>query len=449
MKVNTKKKNTKGVVSISVLLFLSMIIYLFRQKEDVGITYNYLCFALLLITIYIYFKSIKKNNFLDFDTIFILILAIIGFVYPVFLYSESSPFIFFYGLSFNTSFINSGTIFFLLGLQSYFLGSLSAVAKKNKKKQYKTIISTSFLILSVIVLSVLFVLLGGVRYYQAMYNEEVSSNTSPIAFQIMVLLHAFSIVVIATEFYNKKIKSNYKISKLLIITILGVVLLMLYAGNRTFASYLGLPIILLWTFFFKKINKTGAMIFFSLSFFLMFVIQSFRSGSDIEIPTNLGKSLSDLVIVSRATYSSIEYVDEKGFTYGLSMSGGFFGVIPSLESSLLNNTYLIKDDFGSAETLTRYTLGANRNVGLGTNLIADIYMSFGLPGLLFFMFILGRFIRLKTIKSLRLDYYSLISLTVMISYAAFLPRSSYSIPFKLLIWCYIIAKFNFFITNKK
>ena len=450
MKTNSKNpKSHKGVVHISLLLLLSIIIYLFRQKQDVEIMYNYICFILLLISTYTYYKYIKKKNFLDFDTIFIFILTVIGFLYPVFLYSKSSPFLFFFGLSFNIGFINTGTILFLIALQAYFLGSLSTVVKKNNKLAPKNEINTSFLILIVIILSISFIGLGGIGHFQAMYKEDVASNASPMTFQVMVLLHAFSIVVIGTEFYNKKVNSNYKFSKLFIITILGVMFLMLYAGNRTFASYLGLPIIVLWAFFFKKVNKIGIILFFSISLSSMFVIQSLRSGAEVKLPTNLGKSLSDLVIVSRSTYSSLEYVTKNGFTYGLSMSGGLFGIIPSLESYLLNNTNMLKDDLGSAETLTRFTLGADRSVGLGTNLVADIYLSFGFFGLFFLMFILGRFIRLKSIKALELNYYSIISLTVMISFAAFLPRSSYSIPFKLLVWCHIISKFNLLLTKKK
>jgi oligosaccharide repeat unit polymerase len=431
-------------------LIVSLILYLFRPIGVVDLYYNYVCFGLAMLSTYFYFKFKSKKNYFDFDTILIFILLIIGFFYPTFLYDEKSPFIFFYELEFNIQYINTGTCLFLIGLQSYFIGSLQNFKKNNDFISNKTrIINTNFLLILLIILTFLFIFFGGLDYFRAMYNENYNGSISSLAMQSMVLLHCISIVVIATEFYNKMIDQNYKISKILVFTVFGLVFMMLKVGNRTFASQLALPIIILWAKFYKNLNFVKVLFIFIVSIFSMFIVQINRSGRDIFSSFELAKVLSDLTIVSRATYSSLEYVSLYGFTYGKSMLVGIIGIIPSLESIIIDNSSFTRNDFGSAEVLTTFTLGTDRNVGLGTNLIADIYLSFGLIGLIFLMFFLGNFISKKDFEAQNLNYFSLVSLTVLLSYTVFIARSSYTIPIKLLVWCYFISKINLLLTNKK
>ena len=155
------------------------------------------------------------------------------------------------------------------------------------------------------------------------------------------------------------------------------------------------------------------------------------------------------MIVTKSTYYCLEYLEINGYSYGLTMSGGLSGIIPSLESNLINNYGVDKDDLGSAETLTRFVLGRERSYGLGTNIIADIYLSFGLVGVLVLMWVLGVFTRRCYLGTLNMNYFSIITYSVLVSYSVFLARTSYTHPVKLLLWCFIIGKINIFLTQKR
>jgi oligosaccharide repeat unit polymerase len=436
---NLKKARTRGVYLILSLMFLSFIL-LYVCPIHYSKSFNNLSFILVIVSTFIFFKYSNKNNYLDFDTIFITIFFLVCFIFPVFLYDSRYPFIFFYGMEFDVNKINMGTVISVIGIQSYFIGSLSP-KKRIILNKFINPINTKALRVITILLCILFIIFGGVAHFQNMYLGTTAKASNFIG-QILVLLQAFAITGIATEFYNMKICQGYKISKIFILTIICVVLLMLFAGNRTFASQLLLPIVFLWSLYFKKINKKKVFIFFSISILLMWTVQKKRSGASIQIPDNPVTVISDLIIPIRSTYSSLEYVDRFGYSYGMTMSTNLIGIIPSLERLLTTNFGFTFDDFSSAGTLTRYTLGKTRTVGLGTTIIADIYLSFGILGIVICMYILGYFVKKTFYGSINLNYYSIISYTVMASFSVFLVRTSYTDPIKLLIWCYIIANLN-------
>jgi oligosaccharide repeat unit polymerase len=448
MKVREIKESKFKILQV-MLFMASIVLYGFRPTDILRNWFSYICFAIIISSTVLYFSSLNKKNYLDFDTLFVMLLLIIGFAYPIFLIDQDSMFLYYYRMDLDSKRVNTGVVLFALGIQTYYMGALSVKEKRKNSANVLKFIDTRFLILSVITLTGLFIFFGGINYFQSIYRKDIVNYSSSLALQVMVLLHAVSIVVIATEFYNKRINKNYKISKLLIVTIGCMVLLMLYVGNRTFASQLILPILVLYALFFRNVNKLWLSVFFIVSVMSMSVIKTFRIGDDVKTPTSFAETFIDLLIVTKSTYYCLEYLEINGYSYGLTMSGGLSGIIPSLESNLINNYGVDKDDLGSAETLTRFVLGRERSYGLGTNIIADIYLSFGLVGVLVLMWVLGVFTRRCYLGTLNMNYFSIITYSVLVSYSVFLARTSYTHPVKLLLWCFIIGKINIFLTQKR
>ena len=175
----------------------------------------------------------------------------------------------------------------------------------------------------------------------------------------------------------------------------------------------------------------------------MWFIQINRTGKTIDenIIINSASVISDIVIPSRSNFLVFEVVDKTGFTYGYSMSGGVIGVIPSLER-FLNLVGLDSKNTGSATLFTRYTLGDNPSVGLGTMLQADIYLSFGLVGILLFFWGLGKFVN-RIQMQLQLNvYYSYIIYSALMAHAVFWVRAEATYPLRIIIWSLIIAYLN-------
>ena len=436
---------------LMLLTIASVVMYIVRPHV-VSMPFNYLCFLFFLLSIYFYYRYKGKKNFMDFDTIFILLYGVIGFAYSVFIYDESQPFLIAFSLSFDTNFIPTGSALFVLGIQAYFWGSI-AVKEKTEvvtptEMPILRPINNTLLSAIVILLSVAFILSGGVQYYRSIYLYNNTTPETGLTLQIMSLLHSFAVTAIATEFYNKLIDKSYKLNRLLVVAIAAIIILMLYAGNRTLSSQLALPLIGLYTMYFKDIGKLKILLFALIATMGMWMIQFSRVGAQVETIENGAVLIRDLTIPTRSTYSCMEYIEQNGYTYGKNMLGGLIGAVPSLERALVVLFGLDTRSIGSAEVLTDFTLGPDPFVGLGTNVIADLFLSFGLFGVVFFMFLLGWFVNFHHYKAKMKQYYSIIIYACMMSFSVFLVRSTYTHPFKLIVWCLLIGLLNKSLSQK-
>lgn len=445
------KKRSYQILSLGILTVSSLVLYLFRPME-VSMPFNYASFVLFLISTFIYFSLKKKTNYFDFDTLFILLLAVIGFAYSVFIYDESEPFNIAFSLSFDVKFIPTGTILFVIGFQSYYWGSLAVREKKLKEKRLDTSmlepINNTALSFLVIFLCGAFILSGGVQYYRSLYYFNNNDAESGLVLQISSLLHACAITAIATEFYNKLIDKRHRVSLVMIIAISVVILLMLYAGNRTLASQLALPIIGLFTLFFKDIGKLKFLIFVLMATVLMWLIQFTRTGQQVGSVEKGSELITDLTIPTRSTYSCMEYIEQFGHTWGKNLLGGLIGAVPSLERVLVVSIGLDSRSLGSAEILTDYTLGPDPYVGLGTNIIADLFLSFDIFGVIILMFLLGFLVNVSQYKAKLINYYSIIVYAGFMSYSVFLARTTFTHPVKLIVWSLIIGVLNKSLSQK-
>lgn len=157
-----------------------------------------------------------------------------------------------------------------------------------------------------------------------------------------------------------------------------------------------------------------------LGIFSMWIIQNNRAKQDINMgEVNYVMLFTDLTIPSRTLYVGMEYVEKNGYTYGKSMMAGILGVIPKLPSLFSDSIR----EMGSAELITNYTydsLGSfsERRTGLGTTIIADIYLSFGTWGVVCLMFFLGRFVDIHQRRA-NSNVYSLIILAAMLANSVF------------------------------
>src|SRR5690606_10217653 len=379
-----------------------------------------------------YFKAKKKSNYLDFDTIFIVVYCLVGFSTTFFYNNYEIYQAIFLGFPVDEEYINKGNFLFLMGLQSYLLGSLLPVKiSKTKKKSF--IIKTNFLIILVFILIIAFIGFGGINYYRSEYNDAVNNDSGTIVKYTLLLLVTTAMALIGTEFYNKKLNVNYKISWFAFGAMFFLIGTLLVIGNRTAASQILLPIICLYAMFFKNISfkKFLVCILFGIPF--MWFFQQLRTGdSEFEL-TNPIMLILDLTIPMRNTYAALQYVDVKDFTYGSSMIIDVSGIVPFLPSFVQESYPQLEP--GSASLLTEYTfLNLNTpdefRIGLGTTIIADIYIAFGVIGVLIFMYILGRLVNKWLSKSYQLNYYSIIILCGVLGNAIFMVRGGYFHPLR-------------------
>ena len=423
--------------SIQVLLVVFSLLYIVYPLYGEPSMFIYIiCLLGFVVGTALFFKVKNKTNFFDFDVLFIFIYGLVAYSTTPFYHNETLYKALFIGYLFDTNYVNSGNVLSTIGILAYYCGGTRKVNVNNIIKN-KLYIKTRGMSILLLVLTILFIVMGGRAYSQSAYLEGAGSYSSLIPY-ILLLLTYLAIVIVTTELYNKKNRNKYTIDRLSIISSCTVFLILLSGGSRSDASYIALPIIGVYTLLFLPIKFKKTLLFLSIGIIIMWVIGKVRTGDGVSEISNPILALMDLTVPSRSTYAVYEYTNAYGYSLGASFVG-LLAVIPFLSGF----TGLTE---GSAELLTKYFLDNNPNfpsIGLGTTIIADMYMAFGFIGVLVIMYILGRWVNNSLCKAQALDYYSLITYAALMSISVFIVRGSCTIPIRPVLWCLSIAYINY------
>lgn len=154
----------------------------------------------------------------------------------------------------------------------------------------------------------------------------------------------------------------------------------------------------------------------------------------------------------RTMHAAVERADRDGFTYGKFQFFQIVNIVPGLGLLIQQFTGLTNEDMSSAEVLTVEILGPFASHGMGTSCIADIYLDFGVVGVLVLFFLFGMFVRFLEISAFA-NYLPSIFIWIMIfifmSKAIYIGRSSIIVIFRECIQVFIFIYFFCFFLYKR
>lgn len=438
----TQTKYRRILIGVTFLVIFLYVVTPLRSETSMSLFGA--CLAAFFVGTFCYFKIKRKTNFFDFDVLFVVIYALCAYSTTFFFQNEVLYKALFLGYMFDPSYVNIGNLLSTVGILSYYCGGCSKLnVSMRTNHKVPLIVKTRILSAVLFFLTILFVVLGGMSYSKSAYSDSAGSY-SPLIPYILLLITFVSLVIIVSEFYNLQKNKKYKISKISITSISVVAIILLAGGSRSDASYIILPIIGMYSLLIKPMKLKIFIVFLIVGIIGMWVIGQTRSGNGLSSLGNPILLLMDLTVPSRNTYAVYEYVEKNGFTYGSSFVG-VFTVIPLL-SNFLGLTK------GSGELLTFSFLDENPNyeqIGLGTTVIADIYIAFGCLGVIIIMYYLGCFVNKYTYRAKSLDYYSLIIYAALISVSVFIVRGYVTVPLRPVVWSLVIAYWNLHLKYNK
>jgi hypothetical protein len=147
---------------------------------------------------------------------------------------------------------------------------------------------------------------------------------------------------------------------------------------------------------------------------------------------------SSFTITTIAAQAALAKVPtELGYFYGKFKAIGIAGIIPFSRKLFVDpsDPYL-----SSADLLSYATLGSVRTWSVGSNIVSDIYLDFGVLGVVILMFWLGRYVRLVRHRATG-DSRSILWITIyLMTLALFaeLPRYSFDFPVRSLVWTFVL-----------
>lgn len=397
--------------------------------------YNYFLFSLFLISLFTYVYKKKITNFLDFEPIFICIFLLMTYVYPLWIFDDETAFLFSFGRYYDVNAINKGVALSTIAIIFFFVGNLAKITIRCSSEGMKNLyVDNRLLGIFALFLYVVYYLLGGFDFFTRVYKGE--GNSSPIANYILVFIQVVFPTLLFNEFWNKKNNSQYSYNTWVFLLAMTVSIHFALVGSRTNTSIILLSGLVAYSIFIKKQTFLRLLVFLLIGIFVMWILQSFRAGYDVEKDIPWFYILSDLFIPNTNTYVAVEIVEEKGVTWGLSSSASVLSIIPFLQGFVENFLGLSDEDINSAYLLTEY-LGSS--AGMGTNFIADLYLSFGIFGVIVFSYVFGWILSyLKS--SIYNSYYKALIYIIISGFSMYIVRSSLFFLLKFVVFSFVIAK---------
>lgn len=410
-------------------------------------TYNYnyvlLCGFLYILFVILYFIVEKKRNYFCFETLFFISLFLSTQYYSLFVHNQvdsSRYFMFMY--DFNENYIPKSNAISLLGLGGFIAGLLLVRTKKIPIGfEYRPLISLDILYVCSAISFILYFITGGYARLVSEYSGGDVIESSGISAYFLVLSPVFMIVAIVLNFIKIKTKyNNFKISyvsrigKIIIFSILSSMLL---AGSRTLTLQIFILIMAVYSYLFRPLTLKSTLIFILFGIILMFGIGYLRGSGDNSKTFYFSDLFMDLLITNRASFTALEYVDKYDFTYGETMLGTLLSPLPFGQNIAIGLFDLNPNRMMSSLLYTEYTLGSVTTLGLGTNIIADLYFAFGSLGVFAFMFALGFLVKKSSVKA-QYNIFGLLIYAVITSYSVFLVRAEFFTFLRVMLWSLVL-----------
>jgi putative polysaccharide polymerase len=346
-----------------------------------------------------------------------------------------------FDFGFNHNVITKGTSLALLGMECFMLGSIFATKKeKHIGNGEIQIIKTKKLIFFLFLFFVIFFSISYTFFIQEVYTGGIDG----VSVYIYLIYQSLLTVSIVLEFRNlyiaKRKNISYRISIAMLFMVFFTILAYLYLGVRGAAIYIICVLVVCYSIYYKPLGIRKFLIMSFVGAILMTFIAMTRSGTTLSENTDfrgdniiLGATM-DLIINARTLYVCVDYVENHSILYGKTMIVTFLSFIPFSQRILFELGFLDISEASSGMFFTTLDFGKESRFGVGSNIIADVFLSFGMIGVIIFMYFLGYFQQLCQRFFISRNIKWILSYVVLIGYVLYMSRGEFFYPLKSIFW---------------
>jgi oligosaccharide repeat unit polymerase len=279
----------------------------------------------------------------------------------------------------------------------------------------------------------------GVIFLYSSSDVEIQASTGYREICWLVMMMG-GMMIYYLKFYRK---INLVFLLVSIIVVLWTVFLFV-SGDRN--SFFINAIILLGGYFtvFKSASRKFLLIAMIGALFIYFLVEVVRTTDERSVDSYIkayelmqqkeGSSFDITIAGYRATFNIVQ--DKHDYFYGKFLFLSITSIIPFLSGQLVspNDPYV-----SSSATITHNLLGANASWSMGANIVSDLYMDFGIIGVILFMFLIGRFaiyVQNKLVSNTSSLKWVVVYLMTLAMFAE-LPRYGIAFPIRNLVWTFL------------
>jgi hypothetical protein len=459
---NLRLNKKHAYVFIFLLLTAVSVASFYSAPDKYSESYCIYSLVLFLVSGLFYLIIQKKKNFFDFDVLFLFTCFFVYYLYPVFVYPINPEYFIMFMYAFNHDVITKATALVTVGVTAYLTGAVlvETTMESTGNRDIKIVPKQIPGILSFVLFLIVLIRLDSSAFSSKYDGTELGGILS----YIFLAFSAFFSITIILEFNNLYARGVHstkslvlQFDKVLLIYLVVFLAIFLYLGYRTFPLQIMILVTALYSSLIKPVNWRKFLLIAMMGLFFMSFIQILRSSrgnnSDVSrFSFGIIDAGMDLIINNRNLYVAVDYVDKHGVNYGTTMVGNVLAPVPFLQRF----TNMLFDIDPSSTTSSRFftalQFGQNKGWGLGTNIVADVFLSFGLPGTILLLGALGYFVNKTKALAEKGYFYPLISYSILVSYAIYLVRAEFFFFLRLLLWALLLGilfkSYPFFIRIK-
>lgn len=440
---------------LCVYFLASLAMYVFAPDE---FNYNFCLVSsclYLLIGIDSIFQYKNKTGWLNFSVLFTFFLFVTSFLIPLVLYSDGA-------YTFFSSYICKATSLCSLALCAYYMGRRMPLSKSDIRKRNFRVTRSMVTICNVLTIGMMILYLISFRSFLSLSDS--SSNDIQDRYWVTLLFSVPTLSLLLSTVYNREtifgLRTFVSKNMVSLISITIAIISSLYIGDRTIPLYLSFCILFVYIMFIKPIRP---IIFLSLVLsagLLFYIVGQTRKGDNSIREAGIAGVLSyessennfidyfaDFYPSSEASYLFVQWRENRGEQ--LYYPGKFFiylvSPIPFLPSFLAKAFYgvpfsQLSSGYLSTAQYNKYIRSING--GIGTHAVGDIYVSWGLLGVIALFYLLGVVVG-SSFKSCQINIFSTIVYMSLFADAIYMARASLfdcyrTIVFQILL--YLIIK---------
>lgn len=379
-------------MTILVLCTIASLVLYYMAPVAYSYTFSIACTAIFFVSCFVLLKNNCKYTLIKFEFFFLFAFFFTNFVYAVFYY-PINPYFSLFAEEFNEDYINKGAALSALAASCFCLGVYDKKPERELTKQtVRENLNAPIPLVNVLLLlfiPYLFALYGTHQYV----TDFTKSNLNAI---LLYMVYYIIFAIMATRKISIKSSASRPAETAFFFLTGIMVLLLLMIGSRSNPVHIVLLMLFLYNFYQHKIGNKMALLVMLVGVLAMGFVGVVRGGSEFST-SDMGSLLdigNDLTINNRSLYVLMEYADGHGFTFGRTMLLQIAAIIPWGQSMLLSIPGISIQMVDSSSFVTWLYYGNQKfEIGFGTNLIGDIYLAFGLFGVIVLMFLYGRILR--------------------------------------------------------
>lgn len=466
----------KAIIVCNILVILiSFVLLIFSYNQTYNNSIQIVTLLLIIIPSVFYILDNNRLEGLKGSYIRISYLFLVGYFIVFFQYNIDLA-LGFVNISNNVfaspRIINTGCIYATIGLSAFYLGNAFSISAHVNNRCFSSLVPDKFILVQKLVLlffTCLYIKINGLKILSGDFRytqDYLQASSGTLANYSSVMIYVMTFTILVSNVYNIRLlgyKLNFwqfikKIGFIFFLCIILYLSFIFMIGDRgplitillaIIISYITLSKIKIKLLTIVGLLLVGGLILTSIG--QVRKQNNFVTLSEIFNYNNIEqKSIVPLTSELAGSYNTFTYSisnvpENYSFFYGAILIREVIYSVPFL-SRIVPFAFAENDFENSSAGFCTYLIQGRYNTyGNGTSLLADIYLDFGIIGIIIIMFFWGKFIR-------RLDYelyngfnmYIYMIALIFFSFSLYISRSSLITPLYYLVPSMIVLYLNKF-----